>query len=620
MPDIRLFIFIKALIIIKKSTILQLAIMVLCTGPGAYAQPDAGSRPTANKPVNYGYVFASPFPKQYRVADSIFFELAKTDTTIASRTIDDMHAAVMQTGDELAQLNFARSLIRYRYMRYYYSQDSVAIKHLVSDAEALLQSVDEKKHPVIAALIHTTLGNTLDYKTYRYNDAFAHYLKAYNLYKNIPVQQYPDRQYSQYSIALAYYQFGDYENALKLGKEINSLYNEKNHTAVFIVDLIGMCYLRMENFAGSIPYFQWILDNYQQCRVSASWEGIALGNIGSALYLQGRDEEAVNYLKRAVTITMKGNVPDNAANFAALLSAIYMKQKNMPVAKLYVKIAQDEAYKSNDISNYQVVYAALASYYKETGNAQKALRYQDSAIVYKDSLQKKNDVRLKYRGEMAVERERTIRQQQVFEAESSRNILIRNVSILFAALIILIIVLVFNSRRSKFKYEKQQLLIEQQLAKTELNIAKEQLNSFTKSIIEKNELIDKAKAEILRITNDFHQLQNKQQSTGTSGVADDGELKHLYESVILTDFDWSNFTSLFEKVYPGFFIRLKQKFPQLSLSEKKFIALSKLKLDNKEMAAMIGVGPDAIRQNRSRLKKKLNFAEEIFLEEIIDQI
>ncbi len=502
-------------------------------------------------------------------------------------------------------------------MRYYYSQDSVAIKKLISDAETLLKSVDEKRYPVIAALIHTTLGNTLNYKTYRYNDAFAHYLKAYNLYKNIPVEQYPDRQYSQYSIALAYYQFGDYENALKLGKEINSLYTEKNHTTVFIVDLIGMCYLRMENFTDAIPYFQWILDNYQKCEVSASWEGIALGNIGNALYLQGRSDEAINYLKRAVTITMKGNVPDNAANFAALLSSIYMRQKNMPAAKLYVKIALDEAYKSNDVSNYQVVYTALASYYKETGNAQKALHYQDSAIVYKDSLQKMNDVRLKYRGEMAVERERLIHQQQVFEAESSRNILIRNTSILFAALIILIILLVFNSRRSKFKYEKQKMLIQQQLAESELNIAREQLNSFTKSIIEKNELIDKANAEILRITNDFYQLQNKQEATG---VADNGKLKHLYESVILTDLDWDNFTSLFDKVYPEFFIRLKYKFPQLSLSEKKFIALSKLKLDNKEMAAMLGVGTDAIRQNRSRLKKKLNFTEEVFLEEIIDQI
>jgi tetratricopeptide (TPR) repeat protein len=594
--------------------------MVLSTAMGAYAQSGSDSLPSANMPVNYQSVFATPFPKQYQVTDSIFFELAKTDTAVASRAIEDMHAAVMQTGDDLTQLNFTRSLIRYRYMRNYYSQDSAAIKTLISDAETLLKSVDEKRYPVISALIHTTLGNMFNYKTYRYNDAFAHYLKAYNLYKNIPVEQYPDRQYSQYSIALTYYQFGDYENALKLGKEINNLYNQKNSTAVFIVDLIGMCYVRLENFAGAVPYFQWVLDNYQNCGVAASWEGIALGNIGNTLYLQGRTEKGINYLKKAVTITMERNVPDNAANFAALLSSIYIKQKNMRLAKLYVEIALEEAYKSNDISDYEVVYAALSYYYKETGNALKALSYQDSAIVYKDSLQKMNDVRLKYRGEMAVESEKLIREQQNFEAESSRNILIRNVSILIAALIILIIVLVFNSRRLKFEHEKQQILVQQQLAVTELNNARSQLNSFTKSIIEKNELIDKTKAEILRIAHDFDQLQNKQQETVTSGAADARQLKHLYESVILTDFDWDNFTSLFDKVHPEFFIRLKQKFPQVSLSEKKFIALSRLKLDNREMAAMLGVGTDAIRQNRSRLKKKLNFDEEISLEEMIDQI
>jgi len=56
--------------------------MILSTGIGTYAQPGAGSHPSANRPVNYQYVFATSFPKQYQVADSIFFELAKTDTAI----------------------------------------------------------------------------------------------------------------------------------------------------------------------------------------------------------------------------------------------------------------------------------------------------------------------------------------------------------------------------------------------------------------------------------------------------------------------------------------------------------------------------------------------------------
>ena len=32
--------------------------MILSTGMGTYAQSDAGSHPSANKPVNYQYVFA----------------------------------------------------------------------------------------------------------------------------------------------------------------------------------------------------------------------------------------------------------------------------------------------------------------------------------------------------------------------------------------------------------------------------------------------------------------------------------------------------------------------------------------------------------------------------------
>src|SRR5947208_2129250 len=116
--------------------------MVLNTGVGAYAQSHVGSHPSAK----YQYVFATPFPKQYELADSVFNELAKTDTAIASHAIDNMRAIVMHTGDELTQLNFTRSLIRYRYIRYYYSQDSAAIKNLVSDAEALLKTIDEKKY------------------------------------------------------------------------------------------------------------------------------------------------------------------------------------------------------------------------------------------------------------------------------------------------------------------------------------------------------------------------------------------------------------------------------------------------------------------------------------------
>jgi hypothetical protein len=50
------------------------------------------------------------------------------------------------------------------------------------------------------------------------------------------------------------------------------------------------------------------------------------------------------------------------------------------------------------------------------------------------------------------------------------------------------------------------------------------------------------------------------------------------------------------------------------------MALTKLKLGNKEMTAMLGVGQDAIRQYRSRLRRKLNLHEEGAIEAVVESV
>ena len=155
--------------ILKKIIILLLFILCLST---LYAQ--------------YTDVFKIPFPKQYQAIDELIDSLSVRDTLIASKALGQMSAAA-QTKDELTVLNYKRSEIRSRYIRIYYSPDSAAIRQLVTDAEQLLASVDENKYPIIAALIHVNIGNTLNYKTYQYNAAFGHYLRAYQLFKNVSV-------------------------------------------------------------------------------------------------------------------------------------------------------------------------------------------------------------------------------------------------------------------------------------------------------------------------------------------------------------------------------------------------------------------------------------------------
>jgi DNA-directed RNA polymerase specialized sigma24 family protein len=80
----------------------------------------------------------------------------------------------------------------------------------------------------------------------------------------------------------------------------------------------------------------------------------------------------------------------------------------------------------------------------------------------------------------------------------------------------------------------------------------------------------------------------------------------LEDSVVLTNKDWRDFSETFESVHPGFFQRLGEKFAELTPAEIRFMILARLQFSVKEMAAVLGVSGEAIRQMRYRIKKKLH--------------
>ena len=104
---------------------------------------------------------------------------------------------------------------------------------------------------------------------------------------------------------------------------------------------------------------------------------------------------------------------------------------------------------------------------------------------------------------------------------------------------------------------------------------------------------------------------------------DNGEkeaLEQLHSTTILTDEEWEYFRQLFEKVHGGYLQRLKEKLPGLTPAETRFMALSKLKFSNKEMAATLGVSPQAMRVTWHRLRKKLELPEESSADELVNSL
>ena len=150
----------------------------------------------------------------------------------------------------------------------------------------------------------------------------------------------------------------------------------------------------------------------------------------------------------------------------------------------------------------------------------------------------------------------------------------------------------------------------QQSAEAELESARSQLNVFTNALREKTELVESFKQEI-----EILQHQTEEQ---TSHRVE--QIQTLLNATILTEEDWKEFRQMFDKVHPGFFVRLKEKFNDLSPAETRLLALTKLQLAPKEMAAMLGISYDAIKKSRQRLRRKIDLPEEGGLDELVEMI
>lgn len=92
---------------------------------------------------------------------------------------------------------------------------------------------------------------------------------------------------------------------------------------------------------------------------------------------------------------------------------------------------------------------------------------------------------------------------------------------------------------------------------------------------------------------------------------------YFHETIILTPLDWEQFKTVFNKQYPGFFVKLHTRFPKLTPSEIRLVTLLKLQFTIKMMAKTLGVSPQSIIKSRYRLKKKLELPKEADLETII---
>ena len=254
----------------------------------------------------------------------------------------------------------------------------------------------------------------------------------------------------------------------------------------------------------------------------------------------------------------------------------------------------------------------LTKYYSLTGNLKLALLHKDSAYQWADSLKERTGKNVQVQAGLNLETEKRKNAETALDASiynQKKNLIIAVVVILLlasiAAFILLRQRLLSRVKQKELLIQQQEtekkLMVQEQLSRQEQLVAQLKLEEFTQLI--------SAKDQQIKLLED---ISNK--------AVDTESIEALKKSTILTNEQWDDFKILFERVHLGFFERLDQKLPQLTQAETRLLALTKLKLSTREMAALQGISTHAIRNIGYRLRKKYGLEDEISLESLVQAL
>jgi DNA-binding CsgD family transcriptional regulator len=365
----------------------------------------------------------------------------------------------------------------------------------------------------------------------------------------------------------------------------------------------------MDKFDSSAYFFKAAYQSALQIKDSF-WMALSLGNLGYNYYLGGDFEKAEPLLENDFKASWKEGQRESAVNAGLNLAEIYLEKGWMEKARSLMDTMQQVVMQKRSTRWMRIWFQNQYGLARAEGRYAEAVVFADSALRYRDMAATNSNAQLIANTRSKVEAEQYLNKISLLETQKQKELVLRNALLSGIGLVAVILLLVINRFRTRQKYAMQNAALEKKLAAEKLETVKAELEQYTLRMKEKSALLEKFEAE----------LENMKQSGQAMESDANHSLQELLQVSILTEDEWLHFRELFEKVHPGFLTRMRVKLPDLTPAETRLLVLTKLKLTNKEMGAMLGIGYDAIKKTRQRLRKKINLPEEGGLDELIAMI
>lgn len=394
-----------------------------------------------------------------------------------------------------------------------------------------------------------TLGNmgTVYFRQAEYAPALDCFLRSLALQEAIGNDQV---HYTFGNIALVYQRMHDYTAALEYFQKSLALSpgredeKDRQHKANTLCN-IGHLHLEQARYPAASEMYHAALSMAAQ----HGFKGIAgevYHGLGTAAFLTGDMAAAEQDLRQSLTLFEEMQSTrwqmKNRLALGNLFAAPSPKQSRV-TAMAFLQSALVLAVKIQDKQTEADCHTALSKVFEETGDLEKALRHHHEFH------------RL---------------DKELFNDGANKRL-----------------------REALFRLEESQTKRENERLKLEMQRREKELTMLAAMIIEKNQLVDSLKTELITL------------AEGNRGGASYRKMIGRIDSARDKNAAWKTFEKQFNLLHHGFLQTLASRFPKLTPTECKICALMKINLSTKEISNLLFISTRSVESYRLQVRKKL---------------
>ena len=413
------------------------------------------------------------------------------------------------------------------------------------------------------------------------------------------------------NLAMVYAALNDNEKAMDLYESAIDQFtalNLKSRIATTFTKMASL-YLEQDRLYDAKEY----LDNALKMHTETDFTyGIAeVHNRLGILYIKlNEKEQAYYHIEKAITNGRKVNDTDGMTSNLIQYGKLLMLDREFDVAEQHFVLAIERA-KEHNLKRYELeAYEALKDLKRQSGKPDDALEYYDQFVSLRDSIFNSEKAMRIATLEFDNEIESKEKELELLNERERKNNIVKWSLIIGLVALMFLTILYIMTLKKRASHKRELNFAKSEYSKTELENAKLKAQDLRQQLDYKNKELTSYTLNFVQKSELFKELKEKIEFLKTSTPKQRDkiikELNQVIKQHINIDKDWEDFKRYFEDVHTGFIETLKEKHLDLSANDLKICALTRLNLNIKESAIILGITPESVKTARYRLRKKLD--------------